>query len=101
MGRGPENEIVTPDPLASRVHAQIEYRRNRLVLIDQSLNGTYLHTQGKPEVILRRDEAALEGSGLIGLGKSTAAQHAQCVRYWVRREAQIAHRSVLKRRSFR
>ena len=36
MGRGPENEFVIPDPLASRMHARIEYRRDRFLLIDQS-----------------------------------------------------------------
>src|SRR5262249_17969612 len=56
LGRGPENEIVVPEPLASRVHAKIEWRQDRVFLIDQSLNGTHLQMQGKPEVILHRDE---------------------------------------------
>jgi adenylate cyclase len=101
MGRGPENEVVVPDPLASRVHAQIEYHRDRVVLVDQSLNGTYLQMQGKSEVILRRDEIALEGTGMISLGKSTAAQQEQCVRFAVRKGGQVANRSVLRKRSLR
>jgi len=83
MGRGPENEIVVPEPLASRVHAKIEWRHDRVFLIDQSLNGTYLQMQGKPEVILRRDEIALKGTGVISLGKSTAEQEESCVRFAV------------------
>jgi adenylate cyclase len=83
MGRGRENEIVVPEPLASRVHAKIEWRRDHVFLIDQSLNGTYLQVQGKPEVILRRDEIALEGTGVISLGKSTAVQDESCVRFAV------------------
>jgi len=83
MGRGPENEIVVPEPLASRVHAKIEWRQDRVFLIDQSLNGTYLQMQGKPEVILRRDEIALKGTGVISLGKSTAVQEESCVRFAV------------------
>jgi hypothetical protein len=39
--------------------------------------------QGKPEVILRRDEIALEGTGVISLGKSTAVQEESCVRFAV------------------
>ena len=70
MGRGPENEFVVPDPMASRVHARIEYRRDRFLLIDQSLNGTYLQMHGMKEVALRRDETVLEKSGIISLGKS-------------------------------
>ncbi len=84
MGRGSENELVVGDPLASRLHARIEYRRNRFVLIDQSLNGTYVRRQGMAEVVLRRDEIALEGSGLISLGKSTDVGRDQCVRFEVR-----------------
>jgi class 3 adenylate cyclase len=72
MGRGAENEFVVTDPMASREHARIEYRHDRFVLIDQSLNGTYLRREGMAEVALRREEIALEGSGLIGLGKSPA-----------------------------
>jgi adenylate cyclase len=72
MGRGAENEFVVTDPLASREHARIEYRHDRFVLIDQSLNGTYLRRDGMAEVALRREEVALDGSGLIGLGKSPA-----------------------------
>jgi adenylate cyclase len=83
MGRGRENEIVVAEPLASRVHAKIEWRRDHVFLIDQSLNGTYLQVQGKPEVILRRDEIALEGTGVISLGKSTAVQDESCVRFAV------------------
>jgi len=86
MGRGHDNEFVIPDPLASRVHARIEFRRDRFVLIDQSLNGTYLHRQGMAEVILRRDEAGLERSGQISLGKPNAMQPPElCVRFSVRK----------------
>jgi adenylate cyclase len=83
MGRAPDNEIVVPHAVASRVHARIEYRRGRFVLVDQSLNGTYLNLQGGREVALRREEMALEGSGLIGLGASAATQQEQCVRFAV------------------
>jgi len=83
MGRGAENEFVIEDPLASRLHARIEHRRDRFVLVDQSLNGTYVQRAGGPEIVLRRDELALEGSGLIGLGRSTAGQHDQCVEFIV------------------
>jgi adenylate cyclase len=85
MGRGAENEFVVADPLVSRTHARIEYRHDRFVLIDQSLNGTYLRRQGMAEVALRREEIALEGSGLIGLGKTPADAPQLCVRFTVHR----------------
>jgi len=101
MGRGPENEFVVPDPLASRMHARIEYRRDRFLLIDQSLNGTYVQMQGMPEVVLRRDELPLDQSGLISLGKSTAAQQQMCVRFRVQRGGQAADRALLRKRAIR
>jgi adenylate cyclase len=98
MGRGTENEFVVPDPLASRVHARIEYRRDRFVLIDQSLNGTYLQMHGMKEVALRRDEVVLERSGLISLGRSTAEQRELCLQFSVQRGSQvIADRSLLRK----
>jgi hypothetical protein len=96
MGRGSENEFVIADSLASRQHARIEYRRNRFVLIDQSLNGTYLARRGAAEVVLRRDEVALEGSGLIALGKPTEAAGEHCVRYAVRAARQPAQAAARK-----
>ena len=101
MGRGPENEFVIADPLASRVHARIEFRRDRFVLIDQSLNGTYVQMQGAAEIVLRRDEIALDSSGLISLGKSTAAQQQLCVRFRVQRGGQVADRALLRKRAVR
>jgi adenylate cyclase len=101
MGRGPENEFVVPDPLASRVHARIEYRRDRFILVDQSLNGTYVQMLGMAEVALRRDEVVLEKSGLISLGKSTAEQRDLCLRFTVQRGSQIADRSMMRKRAVR
>jgi len=101
MGRGPENEFVIADPLASRVHARIEFRRDRFVLVDQSLNGTYVQMQGAAEMVLRRDETVLDTSGLISLGKSTAAPPQVCVRFRVQRGGQVADRALLRKRAVR
>ncbi|MEW6511665.1 MAG: adenylate/guanylate cyclase domain-containing protein [Bacteroidota bacterium] len=81
MGRGMENDFVIPEPLASRTHARIEFRRDRFVLIDQSINGTFVQMDGEREVALRRDELVLRGTGAICLGKSTALQPEMCVQF--------------------
>ena len=98
VGRGPENEFVVADPLASRMHARIEYRRDRFLLVDQSLNGTYVQMQGAQEVVLRRDELTLEGAGLISLGKPTSVQPQSCVRYRVQRGGHAADRALMRKR---
>jgi adenylate cyclase len=98
MGRGPENEFVVPDPMASRVHARIEYRRDRFLLIDQSLNGTYLQMHGMKEVALRRDETVLEKSGIISLGKSTTENRECCLEFSVQRgNSQVASRALMRK----
>ena len=81
MGRGIENDFVIPEPLASRSHARIEFRRERFVLIDQSINGTYVSILGEKEVVLRRDEIVLQREGKISLGKSTTLQPEMCVTF--------------------
>ena len=44
MGRADDNDLVIKGNLISRIHARIEQRRGRFILIDQSTNGTFLQT---------------------------------------------------------
>lgn len=83
MGRGEESDIVVLDPLVSRLHARIEFRRGRFVLIDQSLNGTFVNMPDRKEFTLRRDELQLSGGGLLALGKSTTAVPEHCIEFTV------------------
>src|SRR5215467_10125507 len=83
IGRNPDNEFVVTDLMASRVHARIEYRGGLFVLVDESLNGTYLSMGGTAEVVLRRDERALESFGLICLGRSAVDAQRSCLKFKV------------------
>jgi len=69
MGRADENDIVVQGPLISRIHARVEIARNKILLVDQSTNGTFVVTQDGKESFIRRDSLALSGQGTIGLGK--------------------------------
>jgi len=71
FGRGEENDLVIPDTLASRLHARLELRKGKVMLVDQSLNGTYVQMEGEPEIHVRRDEQVLRGRGAICLGRTT------------------------------
>ena len=86
IGRNPENEFIVTDPIASRVHARIEYRSGLFVLVDESLNGTYLSMGGNAELVLRRTERTLESSGLICLGRSALDAHNLCLKFKVETE---------------
>ena len=70
MGRDPNHDCVILDKMASRNHARIEKRLDKFALIDQSANGTYVTINGRDEVVLRREEFILYGSGTIAFGES-------------------------------
>ena len=68
IGRGAENDIVIADRKASRLHARVERRRDKFVIIDQSSNGTFVTVDGEPEIMLRREELILRGRGHATFG---------------------------------
>lgn len=68
LGRDSENDVVIADRLASRLHARIERRRDRFVLVDQSSNGTFVTFDGEREIQIRREELMLRGRGHISFG---------------------------------
>ncbi len=69
IGRAEENDVVVKGNLISRLHARIEFSRNKFVLIDQSTNGTFVTTREGEEAFVRRDTMQLKGEGLIGFGR--------------------------------
>ena len=81
IGRAEENDLVVRGNLISRIHARIEISRYKFVLIDQSTNGTFVHTTGGEDAFVRRDSMQLKGEGLIGLGKVPEADSQQTIRF--------------------
>ncbi len=72
LGRDAQNDVVIADRMASRLHAWIERRRDKFVLVDQSSNGTYVTVEGEREIQLRREEMILRGRGYVCFGHSFA-----------------------------
>ena len=68
FGRDTANDVVIDDRKASRVHARIERRRDKYVLVDHSTNGTFCTIDGEGEVELHREELLLRGHGHIVFG---------------------------------
>ncbi len=81
FGRDPQNDVVIADRLASRMHARIERRRDRFVLVDHSSNGTFVTREGEPELPLRREELVLRGRGRISFGHAHAANAGEIVEF--------------------
>jgi adenylate cyclase len=84
LGRQSHNDVVVNDERVSRTHARIEYRRGKFILIDQSTNGTFALIKGKKSITLRRDEASLLGSGIIGLGREVTNESPVAIHYSIR-----------------
>jgi class 3 adenylate cyclase len=70
MGRAEDNDLVVKGNLISRIHAKVELRRGKFILIDQSTNGTFLQNVQGEETFIRRDSTEMHGEGTIGLGRS-------------------------------
>ena len=81
LGRADDNDLVIKGNLISRIHAKIEMRRGKFILIDQSTNGTFLQTAQGEETFVRRDTSLLSGEGIIGLGRVAQPGTPLAIRY--------------------
>jgi class 3 adenylate cyclase len=72
IGRDPTAAIVVNHSKVSRDHAHIECRRGRFVLVDHSTNGSFVHGEGADEILVKREDFVLAGSGEIRLGHASA-----------------------------
>ena len=69
VGRHSNNEIVIRNRHSSRYHFVIEYRSNKFLLRDHSMNGTYLVKEGGKRLRVLRQEVELIERGRIEVGK--------------------------------
>jgi adenylate cyclase len=81
IGRAEENDIIIKGNLISRLHARLELSRNKILLVDQSTNGTFVTTREGEEAFVRRDSMQLKGEGLIGFGRAPEQGSSLTVKY--------------------
>ena len=81
IGRADDNDLVVKGNLISRIHAKVEMRRGKFVLVDQSTNGTFLQNVQGEETFVRRDSAELLGEGTIGLGRAEGPGASLAIHY--------------------
>ena len=74
LGRGAVCDLQINEQLASRQHVRIELRRDKVFIVDQSTNGTYVRIGDAAPVFLRREELAISGSGEISLGREIGTE---------------------------
>ena len=68
FGRDATCDFMIADPKASRVHARLEFRRDKFYVVDQSTNGTFVTIGNDAEMALRREELMLRANGKIVFG---------------------------------
>lgn len=73
FGRDKAAQLVVEDTNASRNHGGFELRTGKFMLVDHSVNGTWVTFDGNTEFVLRREECALMGRGSIAFGQSRAS----------------------------
>lgn len=83
IGRGAKADVTVDAPLASRIHAKIEFNRGKFVLVDQSTNGTFVKLSDGKEVYLRREELPLSSWGTVSLGEKVVDSSPILVAYSV------------------
>jgi adenylate cyclase len=82
MGRDMSNALIISDPKVSRLHARIEMRRAKFILVDQSTNGTFILPKDGQMIHLRRDEMTLGSEGVINLGREADPDSPFAIRYF-------------------
>jgi class 3 adenylate cyclase len=81
IGRSEDSDLVVKDSLISRLHARVEYRRGKFMLVDLSTNGTCLVNSAGEELYVRRDSVQIKGRGMIGLGRLAEANASHTIEY--------------------
>ncbi len=74
IGRVKTAEFVVSDPRVSRTHAKLIWRNGGVILVDLSTYGTWVRfsDDAPGDILLRRDDCVLHGSGCLALGASFA-----------------------------
>ena len=72
IGREKNNAVVVDVATASRHHASVILRQQKIVIEDHSSNGTFVRLQNGQELLLRREDLVIAGCVLVGLGASLA-----------------------------
>lgn len=82
IGRVSQAEFVVNDPRVSRAHARVHWRNGSILLADISTYGTWIRfAGGGSDLLLRREECVLHGSGEIALGASFSDLTVPTVRF--------------------
>lgn len=69
LGRRSSCDLVIPQDHVSREHVRIVHQDGQFLLVEQSLNGTYLQEPSGEERLIHQESIPLQGSGYLSLGR--------------------------------
>jgi adenylate cyclase len=69
VGRDPGSDLVLERSFASRHHARILCRRQSLLIVDESSNGTFVKLEDETVVYVHRRSKRLWGKGWLSFGE--------------------------------
>ncbi|HET6619334.1 MAG TPA: adenylate/guanylate cyclase domain-containing protein [Dongiaceae bacterium] len=81
IGRSPDCDLVIDRQWVSRHHAAVIIANGRVRLSERSSSGTFISMQPGQEVLVRREDVLLLGSGTISPGMRGASSDAQVIRF--------------------
>lgn len=81
FGRDEGNDIVIESTTASRRHGKIECRRDNILIIDESTNGTFVFPNTGDKFLVHRDKKILPPRGYISLGEKLNADHPSTIHF--------------------
>ena len=84
IGRRHDCDLVVEIATASRLHARIEKRKCRIIIMDQSTNGTFIkNSVNDTESFVHREDATLPDKGFLYLGVSPGHSSSPCIDFEV------------------
>ncbi|MBI5891852.1 MAG: adenylate/guanylate cyclase domain-containing protein [Nitrosomonadales bacterium] len=81
MGRSDDCDLVIRNNLASRQHARIEFNFGKFLLIDHSVNGTYIRFSDNQVIMLSHQQIVLHGAGTISFGQAFSEAPTEIVEF--------------------
>jgi hypothetical protein len=83
IGRNEDCHIRITDRRVSRLHATVEYLKGKYLLVDRSLNGTYVQIEGREMVHLKKEQMVLINKGIIGFGRKAVESSTNTIQFTI------------------
>jgi len=81
FGREDGNDIVIESGTASRRHGKIECQGDRIFIIDESTNGTFVVPVSGSKFVVHKEKKPLPPRGYISLGEQLNAEHPGTIQF--------------------